>query len=138
MNISPDMLASTLSFVMAQRLLRKADGSGRIAIAETLPITFELKSAIARGASETELYTIALRQGFVTMEEAVKQYTNLKKEDIERFIGTEYAQLRKVVNSSSGEDRYIEIIEKPINENKYTITEEKSKDENEDEEPFSF
>lgn len=138
MNISPDMLASTLSFVMAQRLLRKADGSGRIAIAETLPITFELKSAIARSASETELYTIALRQGFVTMEEAVKQYTNLKKEDIERFIGTEYAQLRKVVNSSSGEDRYIEIIEKPINENKYTITEEKSKDENEDEEPFSF
>jgi len=138
MNISPDMLASTLSFVMAQRLLRKADGSGRIAIAETLPITFELKSAIARSASETELYTIALRQGFVTMEEAVKQYTNLKKEDIERFIGTEYAQLRKVVNSSSGEDRYIEIIEKPINENKYTITEEKSKDENEDKEPFSF
>jgi general secretion pathway protein E len=75
MGIEPYLLASTLSGVLAQRLVRKTDPTnpagfrGRTGIYELLTVDSALRSLIHDGASEAELVASAKKSGMRTLRE---------------------------------------------------------------------
>lgn len=79
MGADPVLLASALTTVMAQRLMRLWDNrikdyKGRIGVFEVLPITANLQSLIAQKADIVQLEAASRTvSGFKTMEEVAKQ-----------------------------------------------------------------
>jgi general secretion pathway protein E len=76
MGIEPYLLASTLSGVLAQRLVRKLDGSGnaesfsgRTGIYELLTVNEAIRQLIHDGKPESEINAVAAQHGMKTLRE---------------------------------------------------------------------
>ena len=71
----PDyLIASTLCGVLSQRLVPRADGTGRTVVSELFEVSDKIATAISDGAREAELQTLARETGFVTMREEGQQF----------------------------------------------------------------
>jgi type II secretory ATPase GspE/PulE/Tfp pilus assembly ATPase PilB-like protein len=87
-------LASGITAVVAQRLVRRRSGdgyAGRTAIFELLPVTGAVADAIARGASANELSEIAAPLGYAPLAGEGSRLVSLgetTREEIERVTGS--------------------------------------------------
>ena len=72
MGIEPYLIASTLSLVVGQRLVRKSFGdgnfNGRLVISEALCLNDRLREGIMRRSSRTEMETWAKENGFIDIK----------------------------------------------------------------------
>ena len=63
------LLASTLAGVLSQRLVRRADGQGRVVVSELFEVTPEHAQRIADGMPAFQIAREAVEDGHVTMAE---------------------------------------------------------------------
>lgn len=68
MGVAPYLLASALSGVAAQRLLRRAEGRGRIAIQEIYGVDDDMRRAILDRRDESYIEELAEQNGMQTMQ----------------------------------------------------------------------
>ncbi len=92
MGIEPFLLASTLSGVLAQRLVRKLvpgktdTFKGRTGIYELLTIDESLRKLIHDGASERDIVTMAATNGMVTLREDGKRWVDAGVTSLEEVL----------------------------------------------------
>ena len=92
MGIEPYLLASTLSGVLAQRLVRKLvpgkkdEFKGRTGIYELLTVDEPLRKLIHDGAAEREIATTAAHSGMVTLREDGKRWVDAGVTSLEEVL----------------------------------------------------
>jgi general secretion pathway protein E len=92
MGIEPYLLASTLSGVLAQRLVRKLvpgksdEFKGRTGIYELLTVDEDLRKLIHDGASEREIAAVAARRGMATLREDGQRWVDAGVTSLEEVL----------------------------------------------------
>jgi general secretion pathway protein E len=93
MGIEPYLLASTLSGVLAQRLVRKLDGSGnaesfsgRTGIYELLTVNESIRQLVHDGKAEADIAAAASNAGMKTLREDGMRWVDAKVTSMEELI----------------------------------------------------
>ena len=69
LGLSPALLAGNLNGIVAQRLVRKAGGRGRVPIAETIVIDEQLDELVANGAGRAEWLQVLRARNFKSLRD---------------------------------------------------------------------
>jgi type II secretory ATPase GspE/PulE/Tfp pilus assembly ATPase PilB-like protein len=110
MGLEPYLVASALTGVVAQRLLRRVcevcHGSaanclhcngtgyyGRIGVFEILPLSKDMKRLIAKGGTEDELRTLAMQEGVKTLRDVMEAYAREGITDFQEVARWSFARV---------------------------------------------